>query len=179
MRRRAMKDMTVEEFDAWADRCARDERIARASDEEGGPRLSLVPVSDRDIAWPTDLLAPATKSGGEADPREPSGPAPAAPYWSDGREPAPPVPASHRSARGGAKKRGGVVSHLSSFARRPMADAGPFASARTPDPAPAGFGNHGSTQKGDRQARHNGNIGDHSPLRARQRAHPRGMRWPP
>jgi hypothetical protein len=32
---------------------------AQAADEEGGPRLSLVPPPEQNIAWPTDLLPPA------------------------------------------------------------------------------------------------------------------------
>ena len=32
------------------------EAVARAADEEGGPSLSLVPATERDEVWPTDLL---------------------------------------------------------------------------------------------------------------------------
>jgi hypothetical protein len=55
----AGKEMTWEEFDDWCAAKDREEAIAKAADEEGGPRLSLVPVQDREIAWPTDLLPPA------------------------------------------------------------------------------------------------------------------------
>jgi hypothetical protein len=51
--------MTVEEFDAW---CQAEDRVAavgQAADETGGPRLSLVPVPEQEIAWPTDLLPPS------------------------------------------------------------------------------------------------------------------------
>jgi hypothetical protein len=44
-------------------RANQKEAVASAADEAGGPRLSLVPVPDQNLAWPTDLLPP----GGEAD----------------------------------------------------------------------------------------------------------------
>ena len=59
MARRASRDMTVEEFEAWAASAGRHEHIAEATDEEGGPRLSLVPLPGQSEAWPTDLLPPA------------------------------------------------------------------------------------------------------------------------
>ena len=59
MARRVSKEMTVEEFDAWAAAGNKVEAAVAAADEEGGPRLSLVPIPDQDDAWPTDLLAPA------------------------------------------------------------------------------------------------------------------------
>jgi hypothetical protein len=62
--------MTVEEFDQWCKASRRVDEIAKAADEVGGPRLSLVPVPEQNIAWPTDLLAPAAQSG-ESDPAEP------------------------------------------------------------------------------------------------------------
>ncbi|NNM77449.1 hypothetical protein HJG53_11080 [Sphingomonas sp. ID1715] len=58
-RRRAARDMTNEEFDEWARATERMESIAKAADEPGGPRLSLVPAPEQNIAWPTDLLPPA------------------------------------------------------------------------------------------------------------------------
>ena len=58
-RRAAKRDMTVEEFDAWVAASKRFERTAEAADERGGPSLSLVPVVEQDIAWPTDLLPPS------------------------------------------------------------------------------------------------------------------------
>jgi len=51
--------MTVEEFDAWSAAKGRQDDVADAADEEGGPRLSLVPVPEQGDAWPTDLLPPA------------------------------------------------------------------------------------------------------------------------
>lgn len=59
MKRHAARDCTNEELDAWIAAKKRDKAIAAAADEEGGPRLSLVPVTDREAAWPTDLLPPA------------------------------------------------------------------------------------------------------------------------
>lgn len=57
--RRAARDMTNEEFDEWVRATKKMEEIAEATDEAGGPRLSLVPVPEQNIAWPTDLLPPA------------------------------------------------------------------------------------------------------------------------
>lgn len=59
MKRSTSPEMTLEEFDAWAAASDREEATRKAADEEGGPRLSLVPPPDRDIAWPTDLLPSA------------------------------------------------------------------------------------------------------------------------
>lgn len=59
MKRNIAREMTVEEFDAWVAAGDRVEAVAAAADEEGGPRLSLVPMADRETAWPTDLLPPA------------------------------------------------------------------------------------------------------------------------
>ncbi len=78
MARRVAKEMTVEEFDAW---CAAGERtaaVADSADEDGGPRLSLVPLPDQQDAWPTDLLAPAAPASDEAAPGQP--PVPATPF---------------------------------------------------------------------------------------------------
>jgi hypothetical protein len=64
------RDWTPEEYDAWAAASGREEAVAEAADEEGGPRLSLVPLKDRDEAWPTDLLPPAipdSPTDGEPD----------------------------------------------------------------------------------------------------------------
>lgn len=63
MKRHAEREWTVEGFDAWMAASDRHEAVAKATDEEGGPRLSLVPVTDREIAWPTDLLPPAAQDG--------------------------------------------------------------------------------------------------------------------
>lgn len=53
------RDWTVEEFDAWLAASDRQDAIGEAADEEGGPRLSLVPQPERGEVWPTDLLPPA------------------------------------------------------------------------------------------------------------------------
>lgn len=66
MKRHSTRDWTVEEFDAWMKATDKHEAIAKAADEEGGPRLSLVPAPDRDIAWPTDLLPPAEPTPDDA-----------------------------------------------------------------------------------------------------------------
>lgn len=78
MKRSAAPDMTMEEFDAWVAASDKFDAVAEAADEEGGPRLSLVPVRGREIAWPTDLLPPAAEdaAGGEAD----APPVPAEPF---------------------------------------------------------------------------------------------------
>lgn len=73
------RDWTVEEFDEWLAATKRHENIAAAADEEGGPRLSLVPLTERATPWPTDLL-PA------ADPPIPTAPGEAA--VADGETPA-------------------------------------------------------------------------------------------
>jgi hypothetical protein len=68
MARRSAKEITVEEFHDW---CAAEERhreVATAADEEGGPRLSLVPAKEQEVAWPTDLLAPAREDGEPVSP---------------------------------------------------------------------------------------------------------------
>jgi hypothetical protein len=48
--------MTVEEFDDWCNATKKFDEVAEAADEVGGPRLSLVPLPEQNIAWPTDLL---------------------------------------------------------------------------------------------------------------------------
>lgn len=67
MARRAPREITVEEFDAWAASSKRFESVAEAADERGGPRLSMVPVGDQEVAWPTDLLAAPGKCDGDGD----------------------------------------------------------------------------------------------------------------
>lgn len=64
MARRAARDMTLEEFDRWCEATKRVENVQKSADERGGPSLSLVPVEEQDIAWPTDLLAPAVPAEG-------------------------------------------------------------------------------------------------------------------
>jgi hypothetical protein len=57
--RRLTRECSLEEFDAWVTATDRFEAVAKAADEEGGPSLSLVPVTERGEVWPTDLLPPA------------------------------------------------------------------------------------------------------------------------
>jgi len=88
MKRHTARECSVEEFDAWMAATDRVEAVAEAADEEGGPRLSLVPAADRGEVWPADLLAaapvpaPGAGAGAAPDPdaaAEPSGePPPAA-----------------------------------------------------------------------------------------------------
>jgi len=65
MGRRTARDMTIEEFDVWRKAEERVAAVGQAADETGGPRLSLVPAPEQEIAWPTDLLPPA--GGGAED----------------------------------------------------------------------------------------------------------------
>jgi hypothetical protein len=58
MARRAQRDWTVEEFNEWSAATKRIDETQAATDERGGPGLSLVPLHDQNGAWPTDLLAP-------------------------------------------------------------------------------------------------------------------------
>ena len=62
MKRHIPRECTVEEFDDWCAATDRIEAVGRAADEEGGPRLSLVPATERGEVWPTDLLPPAPES---------------------------------------------------------------------------------------------------------------------
>lgn len=64
---RGAKDISVEEFEAWCSAADKVAAVADAADEAGGPRLSLVPVADRNEPWPTDLLAPAAGPSDDAD----------------------------------------------------------------------------------------------------------------
>jgi len=66
MKRNPTREWTVDEFDAWMKATDKEEAIAKAADEEGGPRLSLVPSPDHDMAWPTDLLPPAEPAPDDA-----------------------------------------------------------------------------------------------------------------
>ena len=56
MPRRKQRDLSFEEFEAWAKAGDRIEKVAESADERGGPRLSLVPVIEQNEPWPTDLL---------------------------------------------------------------------------------------------------------------------------
>ncbi len=76
MRENRSRDLTNEEFDAWTAASRRDEAIAESADEEGGPRLSLVPVTERNEPWPTDLLPPSPPDGSDDAATAPDGTAP-------------------------------------------------------------------------------------------------------
>lgn len=70
MARRTARDLTLEEFEDWRAAGDRFAAIAAAADEGGGPSLSLVPATDRNEVWPTDLLPSAepgdsSETGGE------------------------------------------------------------------------------------------------------------------
>jgi hypothetical protein len=66
MTRHTEREWTVEELDEWNAAVERSDALVEAADEEGGPRLSLVPATERNEVWPTDLLPPASEPGGEA-----------------------------------------------------------------------------------------------------------------
>jgi hypothetical protein len=63
MARRAKREFTIDDYDAWKKAGDKVEKVAEAADESGGPRLSLVPVPEQNDAWPTDLLPPAEPDG--------------------------------------------------------------------------------------------------------------------
>lgn len=66
MKRHTARECTVEEFDDWAAASDRFDAVGQAADEEGGPSLSLVPATERNEVWPTDLLAPEPPQDAEA-----------------------------------------------------------------------------------------------------------------
>src|SRR5437762_6920071 len=87
MARRVTKECTIEEFNDWCEATKKFDAVAEAADEVGGPRLSLVPLPQQDIAWPTDLLPPSPPpaclgegdhaqhgGGGQSDAADPSQP---------------------------------------------------------------------------------------------------------
>ena len=63
MKRHAARECTVEEFDDWAAASDRHDAVGQTADEEGGPSLSLVPTTERNEVWPSDLLPPAALDG--------------------------------------------------------------------------------------------------------------------
>jgi len=65
MKRHTAREWTVEEFDDWSAATDRFEAVGRAADEEGGPSLSMVPTTERNEAWPTDLLPPGEPAAAE------------------------------------------------------------------------------------------------------------------
>jgi hypothetical protein len=64
---RVPREWTVEEYEAWSASDKKIKQVAEAADEIGGPRLSLVPLPEQDIAWPTDLLPPIPPRNGEGN----------------------------------------------------------------------------------------------------------------
>ena len=70
MASRAGRDMTVEEFNDWSEAQKKFRAVSKAADELGGPRLSLVPVVEQEVAWPTDLLPPSEGSADDDVPVE-------------------------------------------------------------------------------------------------------------
>jgi len=75
MAKRELPDITVDEFDEWCKAKDKLDGVAAAADEVGGPRLSLVPLPEQNIAWPTDLLPPGPPPAclGEGDRPEAGG----------------------------------------------------------------------------------------------------------
>ncbi len=66
MKRHTAKELAVEEFDGWAAASDRFDAVGQAADEEGGPSLSLVPATEGNEVWPTDLLPCVDASAGVA-----------------------------------------------------------------------------------------------------------------
>lgn len=64
-RRTAGQELSLEAFDAWSKAADSTDAVGKAADERGGPALSLVPVEEQNVAWPTDLLPPAEQPEGE------------------------------------------------------------------------------------------------------------------
>jgi len=56
MAKRAPRELTPEEYDNLKAATGKFEAVGQAADEEGGPSLSLVPQTERNEVWPTDLL---------------------------------------------------------------------------------------------------------------------------
>lgn len=65
------RDWTMEEYEQWTKERGKLEAMQEQCDERGGPRLTLVPLPDQNIAWPTDLLAPAAPPEEGAEPVTP------------------------------------------------------------------------------------------------------------
>lgn len=56
MAKRAPRELTLEEYGDLEAARRKTEAVGKAADEEGGPSLSLVPRTEREEVWPTDLL---------------------------------------------------------------------------------------------------------------------------
>jgi hypothetical protein len=72
MKRHTLREWSVEEYEASVAADKDLKAVATAADEEGGPRLSLVPVDDREEVWPTDLLPPAAAPAPSGDAAAPA-----------------------------------------------------------------------------------------------------------
>ena len=64
-RKRQTRDMSMEEYEQWTKAQQEVDEQNRLTDEQGGPRLSVVPKNDQEPATPTDLLPAA---GAASDP---------------------------------------------------------------------------------------------------------------
>ena len=64
-RKRQNRDMSMEEYEQWTKAQQEVDEQNRLTDEQGGPRLSVVPKNDQEPATPTDLLPAA---GAASDP---------------------------------------------------------------------------------------------------------------
>ena len=73
--KRHARDWTLEEYDDWCAATDRAKAVAEAADEEGGPGLTLVPRTERNEVWPTDLLPPAAAEPSSAGEPGAEGPA--------------------------------------------------------------------------------------------------------
>ena len=80
MKRHTASEWTVEEFDDWAAASDRFDAVGQAADEEGGPSLSMVPATERNEVWPTDLLPPAPPEPPQDAEAPGAAPVPATPF---------------------------------------------------------------------------------------------------
>ena len=80
MKRHRAKEWTVEEYNDWSAATDRFEAVAETADEEGGPSLSLVPRTERNEVWPTDLLPPAASETSQDAEAPDEAPVPATPF---------------------------------------------------------------------------------------------------
>lgn len=80
MLRHTAREWSDDDFDAWMAATDEADGIAAAADEEGGPRLSLVPPTERQEPWPTDLLPPAADAATPISPEPDAAPIAAEPF---------------------------------------------------------------------------------------------------
>ena len=80
MAKRVAKEITVDEFNDWCNATKKFEEVAEAADEEGGPRLSLVPApATNDFRRPPDEIDAVAATGGNVPDKLPEGSVPFAP----------------------------------------------------------------------------------------------------